>query len=45
MKHTGSYYETLQFFDGTMARNKSKEIDYYRARWYEWTDSMIDKIK
>lgn len=45
MKHTGTYYERLQFFDGTMTRNNSKEIDHYRIRWYEWTNSMIDKIK
>ena len=35
----------FNFYEGTLLRFKSTEPDYYRTRWYEWNDKMIEKIK
>lgn len=35
----------FNFHEGTLLRFKSTEPDYYRTRWYEWNDKMIEKIK
>jgi hypothetical protein len=44
MKHTGTCHDKLKHFDGTMTRNMTDEIDYYRALWYDWNNQMIKKL-
>ena len=44
MKYTGTYYEKLKYSDGTLTRNMTSEIDYYRALWYDWDNKMIKRL-
>jgi perosamine synthetase len=44
MKHTGTCHDKLKYFDGSMTRNMTDEIDYYRALWYDWNNQMIKKL-
>ena len=44
MKYTGSDFNKLKYSDGTLTRNMTSEIDYYRALWYDWDNKMIKRL-